>query len=167
MNLHAVANFQDRGIHPGLAVSITAIFAATSVVATFGFGFLTERIHVRYGAMAASLLYLAAMVVIINAETYPMAVLFAIVFGAANGGWTTGERLLLANYFGRRHLGSIRGFAAPLRGLVSPFGAVIAGLVRDNTGSYNQAFLMFAVMSLVVFTAMLLAPPPRKPAARE
>ena len=167
VNLHAVANFQDRGIHPALAVSITAIFAATSVVATFGFGFLTERIHVRYGAMAASLLYLAAMVVIINAETYPMAVFFAIVFGAANGGWTTGERLLLANYFGRRHLGSIRGFAAPLRGLVSPFGAVIAGLVRDNTGSYNQAFLMFAVMSLVVFMAMLLAPPPRKPAARE
>jgi len=166
VNLHAVANFQDQGMHQGLAVTITTIFATTSVVATFGFGILTDRIHVRYGSMAASLLYLAAMVIIINAHTYPMAVLFAIVFGAANGGWTTGERLLLANYFGRRHLGAIRGFAAPLRGTVSPFGAVIAGLIYDRTGNYNQAFFMFAIMSLLVFIAMFLAVPPQKPVAK-
>jgi cyanate permease len=50
---------------------------------------------------------------------------------------------------------------------VSPFGAVIAGLIYDRTGNYYQAFFMFAIMSLLVFTAMFLAVPPQKPVAKE
>jgi sugar phosphate permease len=165
VNLHAAANLQDRGLSAGEAASVTSIFAATSALTTFVFGFLLEGLHVRYGAMIAISLYLTALIVIIFAHTFPVAVLFGVLFGAANGGWTTVERLLFPDYFGRRSVGAIRGFAAPIRGALSPLGAVMAGYVRDVTGSYTIAFIVFGGLCVVAFVAMLLAVPPRKPAA--
>ena len=164
INLHAVANFQDRGIPAVLAVSVTTIIAATSTLTTVIFGFVLERVHVRYGGMLASACYLAAVLTIMVADNYPMAVLFGLLFGAANGGWTTVERLLFADYFGRRSVGAIRGFVAPFRGAITPFGAVLAGFIRDTRGSYTLAFAIFAAMCVVAILALFLAKPPRPPA---
>ena len=164
INLHAVANFQDRGIPAALAVSVTSIIAATSTLTTIIFGFVLERVHVRYGGMLASAFYLAAVLTIMVADSYPMAVLFGLLFGAANGGWTTVERLLFADYFGRRSVGAIRGFVAPFRGAITPFGAVLAGYIRDTRGSYTLAFAIFAAMCVVAILALFLATPPQAPA---
>jgi MFS family permease len=164
INLHAVANFQDRGIPAVLAVSVTSIIAATSTLTTVVFGFVLERVHVRYGGMLASGCYLAAVLTIMLADSYPMAILFGLLFGVANGGWTTVERLLFADYFGRRSVGAIRGFVAPFRGAISPFGAVLAGFIRDTRGSYTLAFAIFAVMCVVAILALFLAKPPSAPA---
>ena len=162
VNLHAVANFQDRGMPAGLAVSVTTIFALTSTVMTFVSGFALERVHVRYGAILASMCYLAAVVVITVADTYALAVLFGVLFGLANGAWTTVERLLYPDYFGRRHVGAIRGFVSPFRGMVSPFGAILAGFIRDTRGSYTLAFVIFAGMCVLATLSLVLATPPRK-----
>ena len=118
----------------------------------------------RYGAIMASMSYLAAVVVIAVADTYALAVLFGVLFGLANGAWTTVERLLFPDYFGRRHVGAIRGFVSPFRGTVSPFGAILAGFIRDTRGSYTLAFVIFAGMCLLATLSLALATPPRKPA---
>ena len=165
VNLHAIANFQDKGITAGLSVSVTTIFATISSVTSLGWGFLLERLHVRYGAIIVNLLYVVAMVFIVIADTYPLAVLFGIMFGLAQGGWTIAQRLLFADYYGRRSIGAIRGFAAPIQAVVSPFGPLLAGFVRDRTGSYASVFTVFAVIFALVSMAMLLATPPKKPAA--
>ena len=132
---------------------------------SLGWGFLLERLHVRYGAIIVNLLYVVAMVFIVIADTYPLAVLFGIMFGLAQGGWTIAQRLLFADYYGRRSIGAIRGFAAPVQAVISPLGPLLAGLVRDRTGSYAAVFTVFAVVFALVSMAMLLATPPKKPAA--
>ena len=107
VNLHAIAYFQDQGLPAAQAVTITTIFASTTVGAAFLWGYLCDRIHVRYACMACSACYLLAMFIIVPAETYPAAVAFGVMFGLASGGWTTVERLLVPNYFGRRSVGAI------------------------------------------------------------
>lgn len=162
VNLHAVAHFQDRGMSMGLAVTITTIFAVSTVFAALAWGFITERLHVQWAAAGTALTYLLALVVLVNAEGYPGAVLFGVLFGAASGGWTTVERLLVPNYFGRLSAGAIGGVKEMTVGCISPFGPVLAGLVRDATGSYIPAFVAFGGVSLLVMVAMVLAKPPRK-----
>jgi MFS family permease len=162
VNLHAVPHFEDRGMTAALAVTITTIFAVTTVVAAMAWGFITERFHVRWVTVGTALAYFVALVVIINAETYPAAVLFAILFGVASGGWTTVERLLIPNYFGRESAGAIGGAKELVVGCISPFGPITAGLVRDLTGSYIPAFTLFAVLALAVMLNMAFAKPPVK-----
>lgn len=162
INLHMVINFQDKGIPAALAVSVLSIFAATSALTGMPWGFLLERLHVRYGAMLMALLMAGSMVIILGAESYPMAVAFALVFGLGVGGSTILENMLYAEYFGRGSLGAIRGFTAPFRAF-APIGPVMAGVIYDQTGSYVIPFSIFLGVFLLMFVLMSLAVPPPHP----
>ncbi len=166
LNLHMVANFQDSGISHGLAVSVLSIYAATSSLTVLPWGFLLERVHVRYAAMLMCAFQGMACVIIIFAKTYPMAVVFGLVFGIGQAGWTVILNLLFSDYFGRRHAGAIRGFTSPFR-LLGPLGPVFTGYIRDVTGSYNFAFKILAGVFIAMFIFMLLAVPPIKGSSTE
>ncbi len=166
MNLHMVANFQDKGIPAGLAVSVLSIFAIVSSLTVLPWGFLVERVHVRYTAMLMCAFQGIACVIIIVAKTFPMAVVFGLVFGIGQAGWTIIQNLIFSDYFGRRHAGAIRGFTSPFR-LLGPLGPVFTGYVRDVTGSYNFAFKILAGVFIAMFVLLLLAVPPKKDPATE
>ncbi len=161
INLHMVANFQDKGIPAGLAVSVLSIFAAVSSVTVLPWGFLLERVHVRYAAMLMCVFQGVACVIIIVAKTFPMAVVFGLVYGIGQAGWAVILNLIIADYFGRRHAGAIRGFTSPFR-LLGPFGPVFTGYVRDITGSYTLAFQILTGAFVIMFMLLLLAVPPKK-----
>ena len=160
VNLHAAASFQEKGISYAASTSIVFIFAITSASTTFIWGWLVDRIGLRFVMMASAVFYMAAMFVITNASTYPGAIAFGLVFGTASGAWTIGNRLLVPNYFGRRSTGTVRGATAPFNAAVGPLGPTVAGAIYDATGSYSLAFLIFAGVFALAFVAMALARPP-------
>ena len=162
INLHMVVNFEDRGLAAGLAVSTLSIFAATSALTTLPWGFAFEHIQVRYGAMMMSGLLFLSVLVLLVANSYPLAVAFALLFGLAIGAGNIVEQMLWAEYFGREHLGAIRAFGAPFR-IASPSGPFLTGLLFDWTGSYTLPFTIFAVIFGVMTFAMFFAKQPVKP----
>ena len=163
INVHAVANFEDKGISQGLAVTVASIFTGVAAVSMMGWGMLVERIHVRYVSMAAMGLFFLAMGVLLVADTYPMAVLFAVLFGLGTGGWTVAQMIMIPNYFGRLHAGSIKGFISPVEGLLGISGPLVAAFVFDATGSYDAAFVAAAGTFAVGCAAFYLAKPLRAP----
>ena len=164
INLHMVANFQDKDLPAAVAVGVLSLFAATAAVTVVPWGFLVERIHVRYVALMMMVMLVISMFILIVADNIVLAITFGLLFGLATGASTVVEPLLLPDYFGRRSVGAMRGFAAPLR-VASPLGPVFAGWLYDTTGSYVIAFSIFAAIFAMLFVAMLLATPPRKPEA--
>lgn len=161
-NLHMAPIFHDRGLSDGQAVAIVSIFGMSSVSSILPMGFIMERVHVRLGAMAQTLLVLTSMLLLLlPAGGFPLAVLWAVIFGVAAGMRNVVEVLLLANYFGRASLGAIKGFTAPFR-MISPFGPVLAGLIRDETDSYTGAFLLFSGVAVLMMLLMVFATQPRK-----
>jgi MFS family permease len=161
-----VVSFQDKGLSAVQAVSILSLFAATSAFMGVPWGFLFEKLHIRFGAMLISFLLLLSMGVLIIADTYPMAVLFGLVFGFAVGGSSLVETLLWSDFFGRRHMGEIRAFTAPFR-LLSPVGPTVAGYIFDTTGSYRIAYSIFGGIFFVMILAMSFATVPVKPVKLE
>ena len=162
INLHMVVNFEDRGLAAGLAVSTLSIFAATSALTTLPWGFAFEHIQVRYGAMMMSGLLFLSVLVLLVANSYPLAVAFALLFGVAIGAGNIVEQMLWAEYFGREHLGAIRAFGAPFR-IASPSGPFLTALLFDWTDSYTLPFTIFAVIFGVMTFAMFFAKQPVKP----
>ena len=164
-NLHAVASFQERGVSFAASATIVFVFAMTAALTTFVWGWLIDRTHIRYVMMLAAVFYTVSMVLIINADSYMDAVLFGLVFGAAGGAYSLGYGLLIPNYFGRHSAGRIRGGTSPILAVGGAIGPTLAGFIRDTTGDYNLAFVLFAGVFVVAFVAMLLAKPPRHPSA--
>ena len=161
-NLHMAPIFHDRGLSEGQAVAIVSIFGMSSVSSILPTGFIMERVHVRLGAMVQAVLVLATMaLLLVPAGGFPLAVLWAVIFGVAAGMRNVIEVLLLANYFGRASLGAIKGFTAPFR-MISPFGPVLAGFIRDETGSYTGAFILFASVAVLMLLLMVFAAQPQK-----
>ena len=165
INVHAVANFEDKGIPQGLAVTVASIFTGVAAVSMLGWGMLVERVHVRYVSMAAMGLFFLAMGVLLVAETYPAAALFALLFGLGTGGWTVAQMIMIPNYFGRLHAGSIKGFISPVEGLLGISGPLAAAWVFDTTGSYDAAFAAAAATFAAGCAAFYLAKPLRAPSA--
>ena len=159
-NLHAVPHFQTRGVPFESSVVIVFTFATISAVMTVPWGWVMDRIHVRFVIAMVSLLYFASMLVIINAHTFAGAVLFGVVFGVAQGGWTVSQRIVVPNYFGHRAVGGIRGQMGLMTAFINPVGPLAAAWIRDQTGSYEQAFTIFAFMFLAAVVMMLIATPP-------
>ena len=164
-NLHMTAHLQDNGLSLALAATVTTIFAATGALTVLPWGFVMEHIHVRYLGLTATALLVVAMVLLVSASSFYAGVVFGLTYGLAIGAWTVTSRMLFANYFGRRHFGSIRGFAAQMMVLANPAGPLLAGLIRDATGSFDIAFTIFAGVFVVSFLSFLLAVPLREPAA--
>lgn len=166
-NLHMAPIFHGRGLSDAQAVAVVSIFAASSASSILPVGFILERVHVRIGAMVQALLVLTSMLLLLApVGGFPLAVFWAVIFGVAAGMRNVIEVLLLANYFGRASLGAIKGFTAPFR-MVSPFGPVLAGSIRDETGSYTGAFILFAGVAVLMLLLMVFATQPRKAAGRD
>ena len=163
INIHMVANFEDKGLSLAQAVSILSLFAATAAIVGPGWGFMLEKLHIRYSAMLISGLLLGAVGLLLIADNYALGIAFGLAFGFAVGGSSLIPGLLWADYFGRGHLGEIRGFTAPFR-LFSPVGPTLAGFIHDSTDSYTLAFAIFASVFFVMLIAMSFAAPPRRPA---
>ncbi len=159
-NLHAVPHFQVRGVPFESSVIIVFVFAAISAVMTVPWGWVMDRVHVRFVIAMVSLIYFGSMLIIINAHSFAGAVLFGVVFGVAQGGWTVSQRIVVPNYFGRRSVGGIRGQMGLMTAFINPVGPLAAGWIRDQTGSYEQAFTIFAFMFLAAIVMMVIATPP-------
>ena len=159
--LHRIAAFMDRGLDPTLISFATAFDAVCAGVSTFAFGMLVRRVPVRFLGGLGFMMLASASVMTVWAYNLPIMFISMAVFGLGIGGMMFLQNFIWADYFGREHVGSIRGIVNPINLVVGGLGAPAAGYVRDITGSYDPAW--WAGVVLMTFAALLtvLTPPPR------
>jgi MFS family permease len=94
------------------------------------------------------------------------AIAYAVVFGLANASMHVNVGYLWADYFGRRHLGSIQGTGQTCLIVGASLGPLPFSLSLDLTGDYSAALTGSAVLSvLLALVAALFLRYPRQPAS--
>ena len=156
----------DRGLDAHLIAYATALDAIAAGISTFAMGLLTHRVPARFSLAGGFLLLALASLLTIVAETHAVMFVSMITFGFGIGAGMLMQNYLWAEYFGRRHQGSIRGAVTPITLLFSGAGPPLAGYVRDAVGSYDPVW--YAAVGLMVLGALVIAttPPPRPPPAK-
>jgi MFS family permease len=167
VGLHRIPSFMDRGLDPTLISYATALDAGAAGLAGFTAGVLTRRYPVRFLGAGGCLTLAAASVLTILADDHPTMFASMIVFGLGIGVWILMQGYIWAAYFGRAHLGAIRGAVLPLTLLFGGAGAPLAGYVRDATGSYLPAWSAAVVLMLVAALVLSVTPPPRAPSIEQ
>ena len=159
-NIHQGAYFIDQGLGVAISTISISLNAVFTGVGSIFWGWVVERVSVRYTYAGVALLMSAALALFTIADTPVEALVAASMFGAAVGGILVVPVVAYADYFGRRSLAAIRGVTEPFVSLGQAIGAVFSGLIFDFTGSYHYAFATLAVLGFATMLVLLLAKPP-------
>ena len=156
--VHIVPHATDIGISVVSAASILSIIGGVSIVGRIGMGSTGDRIGNKPALIVCLIVMLVAFVwLLVVAKELWMLSLFAVIFGFAYGGLVALESPILAKLFGLRAHGAILGIVAFSVTLGGAIGPLLAGRIFDITGSYNLAFLVCTVLSVIALVlAMLL-----------
>src|SRR5688572_24551524 len=165
VGVHRIPAFMDRGLDPTLIAYATALDAAAVGVTTVGLGLLVSRLPSRYLGAAGFLALAIASGLTIIAEDHLVMFISMITFGLGIGGTHLMQNYLWAEYFGRRHLGSIRGAVMPIMLLLGGTGPPLAGYVYDTTGSYTPAWATSTALMVIGAVVLARTPPPGYPEA--
>jgi MFS family permease len=99
--------------------------------------------------MAIGLAGTAAGIATLFFATHPLtAIAASVMMGATLGIHSGAVQPLWARYFGRLHLGKIRGMLTTMCIALSSLGPLIAGTVRDFSGSFDIAMWIFVAIPL-------------------
>ena len=167
IGLHLVPHLTQQGLSAGAAVGAISIMSTSGAFGALGLGFLAERIPPRFLLTLGYLLGAGSMMVLITAHTLAQSYLFAILQGIAGSGVNTLAPLLWASYYGRSSLGSIYGLSRAAQVMGFAVGPLVSGIVYDATGSYQQAFVYFAVLAVVSSFLIVAARAPRRPSLQK
>jgi MFS family permease len=154
--------FQDAGLSAGTAALSGTAFAICSVSTRPVWGILAERVPVRY--ILGPLLIMAAgsVLLVLNVGGKPSMLIAAGVHGVAIGAYISLQGLVVADYFGRSHLGAINGMIRPFMTGAGALSPLMIAVLFDLRDSYTVAFLIIAVGWLFAGVLMFMASPPAK-----
>jgi MFS family permease len=155
-----VAILTDRGLPSSLAATTFAVEAAVALPTTLLAGWVVDRYPVRYALAAGQVCLAAAMIALLAADAPPLALVYSAWRGASGGLWMVAADVAWPSYFGRRHLGSIRGFGFAVGVLGAAIGPIPFGLAYDLLGSYNAAITGLLALPVVATVAVLRSRPP-------
>ena len=163
---HQVAIFQHRGLDPHVATRVFAITATVSVVSAPLLGRIMDRTPSRLMYAGALLVMAAALLVLHVVDDVTTAIAYAVVFGLSNACMHVNVGYLWADFFGRRHLGSIQGTGQTTLIVGASLGPLPFSLSLDYAGDYSVALIGSAVLCvLVAVTAAAFLRYPRPPSS--
>ncbi len=157
--VHIVIHAIGLGIPPTAAASILAVGAGVSVPARIILGVIADRVGNKPTLVACFITSVVAFLLLLVARELWMLYLFAVLYGF--GLWAFGTMMapLTADLFGLKSHGTIFActmLAAAVGGAIGP---VLAGHIFDVTGSYQLAFIICLMVSVVAIISLLFLRP--------
>ena len=158
-----VAIFTDKGLPSSLAATTFTVESLFALPTTLAIGWLVDRFPVRYVLLAGQVSLGLGMVALLASDGIPLALVYAALRGAAGVLWMVGADIAWPQYFGRKHLGSIRGFGIGVGVLGSALGPLPFGIVYDTFGGYTPAIASLLVLPVIAGILVWFSKPPVLP----
>ena len=164
--VHAIPFVTDSGFTRTEAALAIALSGGANLCSKFVWGYLLQRFDVRY-LCATSLTACAAGVVLmlVAAATGWLGLMWVAFFcwGFGFGGTIPLGEFIWAKYFGRVHIGAVRGFSLPFIVVFQALGPIVGGIYFDFVGAYAGVFAVFAAAHVIGAAAILAS---REPPAK-
>ena len=162
IGVHMGAYFRDVGLGATSAALAVSLSWSVSAVGSLIWGWVTDRIDVRYAYSVMFLFQAGSTLYLIFVGGTLGVFLASGLFGIVSAGTNVVPSVIYANYFGRSSLGRIRGLGEVGVLLGQATGPVIAGILFDLRGGYSTIFTAFVVLALVCSLLVLKARAPVK-----
>jgi MFS family permease len=161
--VHRVGSFEADGLSDRLIGIGIAVEPLTFVVMALVFGMVIERAVPRFiGALGLGLMVVSVlpMLFFVDGQNY-FIFIHSVLWGMGAGAGMNFMNVVWPSYFGRKHLGSIRGFILPITIVAGGLGPPMYGYIIDGWGGYTVAWTVTVVSMIAAGTLYLFAKPPK------
>jgi MFS family permease len=156
--VHIVPHITDLGISAASGANILAALGGAGIVGNV-VGGAADRIGNKKVCVIGLMLASATLFWLVSITEVWMFYLFVGIFGIGYGVCLTSESPLVAWLFGVSSHGLLLGIISFGFTIGAAIGPLLTGYIFDVTGSYQVAFLTFAVLSVVGLILMVLIRP--------
>ncbi len=164
LTFHLFSIFEDSGLSASAAASVFVPIAITAALVQLISGLLIGRVPAHVLLSLALLLQALILVLAPALNSLSTAYGFGVCMGMQGGLEMLVASVVYADYFGRRHLGSIAGLAGTLLVASSALGPMPIGVARDLMGSYATVLTGFAALPLALaLICLFFCRPPGAP----
>jgi len=161
---HIVSLFGSHGLSRATASLFFPCFAASMAAAQFLGGLLADRVRINTLLFVSMVGTTLAVAYLNYLEGAASVVVYAVGQGASQGLFMVLMQTVWARYFGRVHLGKIRGTVWTATVAGSAVGPPIMGVAKDYLGSFAPAIWLFVVLYGILALAAVFVTPPRREA---
>ncbi|MDP6451715.1 MAG: MFS transporter [SAR202 cluster bacterium] len=165
LTFHHVDLFVTKGYDVGLAAGVLSFMAPMALLGTIVAGFLNDKLPNRHIMASGHLLLATTMVWAMPMSLVWQAFVYGGSMGFAQGVIMTTTNVIWPNYFGRTHIGSIRGVVSTAMVASSAMGPLPVSFLFALNNDYNTPILAFLGLPIATAVVSLLAVPPRKSTA--
>jgi len=159
---HQTSYIESLGISRETASLALGFTAGMGILGKIFFGFLAERLQVRYTAMLCFGIQAVGLFILMMTKSMGMVWLFVVVFGFSMGGMAALQPLIIMDFFGTAAVGAILGSTWLVFSLGAASGPLYAAYIYDYFQNYYWAFLIYIVAYLCAIVMIFLAPTAKK-----
>jgi MFS family permease len=154
--------FTSLGLTAAQAAATYTTLAITTAITQLLAGLLADKAPLNWLVSIGVAFMVAAIFTLVNTTQPWMGQAYAILLGLTQGLLGIVSGTLWARYYGRKHLGKIRGsvFTAGVAG--SSVGPFVMGWIFDRFGSYQISLWIFIGLLAPMVIAALWAKPPKQ-----
>jgi len=163
VNYHCVAYLTDIGHVQTKATYAWSIAMGVMVPGQLLCGPLADRWSARNAMAATCALFLISVAVLMAAESYPIAIAFAALYGFALGGGFVLGPLLTTEHLGLKNFGAIYGILNVMGTIGGgAIGPIVPGIYFDIHRTYLPVFYAFLFLMIVGVALSVLIRPARR-----
>ncbi|WP_158265102.1 MFS transporter [Blastopirellula marina] len=151
---------QSRGLSEDDAPVIFLCTALTMAICQFVGGWLADHIKLHWLMSVGAAGLALSVICYANITSVYGCALFGLVFGAAQGVAVSGASSAWARYFGRAHLGKIKGSSMTWIVAGSAAGPYLLNLGADYCGGYEPVLWLFTATFAALAIACMFCTPP-------
>jgi MFS family permease len=152
---HLIVHLVDVGFPEVEATSVLSAVSLFSVVGRFIFGYISDRLMVKFCAAISFCLGLVATTLLIAikpASNLMLICLFVLTMGLTVGSWAPVTSMLISIYFGTRCYATFYGTFMLFFFTSSGLGPTFFGYVYDIFRNYNLAYILSLIFYSIAIT---------------
>ncbi|MDA1216073.1 MAG: MFS transporter [Chloroflexi bacterium] len=160
--VHWIPYLREQDFSPAASATAVFLYGVFTVVARFVWGYLSGRYQARFVLSIQAVTAGAGIVLFMFVPNTPMLMVWGVYQGLTLAAFFQLHALIAANYFGRAHVGAIRGAMFPIAVSFNSVSPLLLGYMRDAFGSYTLAFGLLVVTWGISAALVFMAKPPHK-----
>jgi predicted MFS family arabinose efflux permease len=155
VSTHIVAFAQDKGLSALFAGNLLALMGLMAMIGVLWSGIWCDKRGVLFPLLVCFVIRIAAFGLILLDQSSVTVLVFTISFGLTFMMTAPLTVIAVRNAFGNKQLGTICGFTIMVHHAFGGLGAWFGGLAFDARGSYDAAFGVMLIVSIIAAGATL------------
>ena len=160
LTVHLVPMLTDQGLSLQMASNMFAVVMASAAIFQLVGGYIGDRTPIRFPTAFFSFVQAGGFLMAVLVHSIPMALLFAVIFGAGFGGRNPLTTAIRGDYFGTIAYATITGLSSAPMYVFMLAAPLFAGFMHDARDSYTLAFLIIGSLGMMSGVLFLFAKKP-------